>query len=222
VFIGHYAVALGAKKAAPSVKLGTLVFAAQFLDLLWPILLLAGVEHVRVIPDAAPFKRLDLYDYPLSHSLLMTLIWSALIGGAYYLLHKQIRNAVIIGCAVLSHWILDFISHTPDLPLAPGLTPLVGLGLWNSTAATIVIEAGLFLTGVIFYFCATRPKDTVGKYAPWTLIVFLLVGYVASIFSTPPLDPLPITLMALTMWLLIPWAYWIDRHRENKTENRIP
>jgi hypothetical protein len=221
VFIGHYAVALGAKKAAPPVKLGTLVFAAQFLDLLWPLLLLAGIEHVRVVPDAPPFTRLDLYDYPFSHSLLTSVLWSLLIGGAYYLLHKQKLNSIIVGCTVFSHWVLDLISHTPDLPLAPGSTTFVGLGLWNSTAATIVVEVGLFLAGVILYFRATQPKDTVGKYAPWTLILFLLVSYIASIFSAPPLDPLPITLMGLTMWLFIPWAYWIDRHRQNKIEKRI-
>jgi hypothetical protein len=215
VFIGHYAVALGVKKAAPQVKLGTLVFAAQFLDLLWPVLLLAGVEHVRVVPDATPFTRLDFTDYPISHSLLTSVLWSLLIGGAYYFLRRQKLNAIIVGCAVFSHWALDFISHTPDLPLAPGLTPLMGLGLWNSTAATIVIEAGLFLAGVILYFRATQPKDAVGKYAPWTLILFLLASYIAGILSTPPLDPLPITLMGLTMWLTIPWAYWIDRHRKS-------
>ena len=213
MFIGHFAVGLGAKKAAPQVKLGTLFFAAQFLDLLWPLLIIAGIEHVRINPHVIPFLRLDLYDYPISHSLLTSLMWSGLIGGAYFLINKSKRNAFIVGCVVFSHWLLDFISHTPDLPLAPGLSTFVGLGLWNSTLATIILESALFLLGIFLYLRTTKAKDKIGVIALWTLIIFLVISYIANIISPPPPNADLVGWMALLMWLFIPWGYWIDRHR---------
>jgi hypothetical protein len=216
MFLGHHAVALAGKKAAPQLKLGTLIFAAQFLDLLWPLLIIAGVEHVRINPYALPFLRLDLYDYPISHSMLTSIFWSVLIGGAYFLINKNKHNAIVVSCAVFSHWVLDFLTHSPDLPIAPGMTSMVGLGLWNSTIATIIIEAGLFLTGIYFYFHSTQAKDRTGKIIPWTLIVFLSISYIASITAPPPIDAGPVGWMALSQWLFVPWGYWIDRHRLNK------
>jgi hypothetical protein len=216
MFIGHFAVALGAKKPGPTLKLGTLIFAAQFLDLLWPLLIIAGIEHVRINPFTEPFLRLDLYDYPISHSLLTSLTWSGLIGGAYYLINKNRRNAFIVGCAVFSHWILDFISHSPDLPLIPGMQPLVGLGLWNSTIATIVIESALFLAGTFLYFRTTKAKNKTGIIALWSLIFFLVISYIASIVSPPPSSAGPVGWMALSQWLFVPWGYWIDRNRNSR------
>jgi hypothetical protein len=213
MYIGHFAVAFGSKKAAPQVKLGTLLFAAQFLDLLWPLLIIAGIEHVRINPNALPFLRLDLYDYPFSHSLLTSLIWSGLLGSAYYLMNKNKRNAFIVGCVVFSHWLLDFISHAPDLPLAPGSSTFLGLGLWNSTIATIMIESPLFLFGIFLYLRATKAKNKTGVIALWALIIFLAVTNIASIVGPPPPNPDPVGWMALSMWLFVPWGYWIDRHR---------
>jgi hypothetical protein len=214
MFIGHFAVAFGTKKTAPEVKLGTLFLAAQFLDFLWPLLLIAGIEHVRIAQANLPFLRLDFYDYPISHSFFTSLIWSILFGMIYYLIRKNKRNAFIIGCAVFSHWILDFISHSPDLPLAPGSSTFVGLGLWNSTLATIIVESGLFLLGIILYLRTTKAKNKTGVIALWALILFLAISYGASIISPPPADAGPVGLVTLSMWLFIPWGYWIDRNRE--------
>jgi hypothetical protein len=214
MFIGHFAVGLGAKKIAPQVKLGTLFFAAQFLDLLWPLLLIAGIEHVRVSPNALPFLRLDFYDYPISHSLFTSLIWSCLIGSSFYLINKNKRNAFVVGCAVFSHWLLDFISHSPDLPLVPGLSILVGLGLWNSTIATIIIESVLFLCGIFLYLRTTKAKNKTGVMTLWGLIIFLAISSIANIIVPPPPDARPIAWTTLSMWLFIPWGYWIDRNRE--------
>jgi hypothetical protein len=219
MFIGHFAVGFGAKKVSHQVKLGTLFFAAQFLDLLWPLLIIAGIEHVRIRPNVFPFLRLDLYDYPISHSLITSLIWSGIIGGAYYLNNKSKRNAIIVGCAVFSHWLLDFISHVPDLPLTPGLSIFVGLGLWNSTIATIVVESVLFLFGIFLYLRTTKAKDKIGVIALWTFIIFLAICYIANIVGPPPPDAGPVGWMALSMWLFIPWGYWIDRHRQNRISN---
>jgi hypothetical protein len=214
MFLGHHAVAFGSKKIAPQIKLGTLVFAAQFLDLLWPLLIIAGVEHVRINSNAIPFLRLDLYDYPISHSMVTSLFWSLLIGGAYFLMNKNKHNAIIVGCVVFSHWILDLITHIPDLPIIPGGAMVVGLGLWNSTIGTITLELILFIVGIVYYLHFTQPINKTGKIAPWTMIVFLVSSYVASFAGPPPPDAGPVGWMALSQWLFIPWAFWIDRNRK--------
>lgn len=216
MFIGHFAVGLGAKKVAPQVKLGTLFFAAQFLDLIWPLLIITGIEHIRINPNFIPFLRVDFYDYPISHSLFTSLIWSGLIGGAYYFINKNARNAFIVCCTVFSHWLLDFISHVPDLPLAPGFSIFVGLGLWNSTLATIMVESSLFLIGVFLYLRTTKAKNKTGAIALWTLIIFLAISYIASIVGPPPPNAGLVGWMSLSVWLFVPWGYWIDRNRINK------
>ena len=128
MFIGHFGVALAAKKVAPKTSLGTLILGAQFADLLWPILLLAGVEQVEIVPGITRVSPFDFTDYPISHSLLMLLVWSVVVGGIYYALRRYRRGALVIAAAVISHWILDFIVHSPDLPLRPGGELRLGLG----------------------------------------------------------------------------------------------
>src|SRR6476646_10437956 len=132
MFIAHFGVALAAKKAAPKTSLGTLILAAQFLDFLWPAFLLLGIEHVRIVPGATTVSPLEFTDYPISHSLLMATVWAVLFGGVYYGLRRNARSALVVGTAVISHWVLDFIVHRPDLQLYPGSEVRVGLGLWNS------------------------------------------------------------------------------------------
>ena len=115
MFIGHIAVALAAKRAAPKTSLGTLLIGAQFLDLLWPVLLLLGVEHFRISVGDTAVTPFDFYDYPISHSFVMSIVWSILLGGVYYFVKKDLKSAVILGQCVFSHWVLDFLSHRPDL-----------------------------------------------------------------------------------------------------------
>src|SRR6186997_681775 len=128
MFIGHFGVAFAAKRPAPRVSLGTLFLAAQFIDLLWPVLLLLGVERVRIAPGITRVTPLDFEHYPISHSLLAVLGWAVLVGGAHFLLRRERRAALIVAALVLSHWVLDLLMHRPDLPLAPGATVLVGFG----------------------------------------------------------------------------------------------
>ena len=132
MFIGHFGVALAAKRVAPKTSLGTLILAAQFLDFLWAFFLLRGIEHVRIAPGFTRVSPLDFTDYPISHSLLMATVWALLFGGTYYALRRNARSALVLGAALLSHWVLDFIVHRPDLQLYPGSKVHVGLGLWNS------------------------------------------------------------------------------------------
>ncbi|MBI3788005.1 MAG: hypothetical protein HY276_07095 [Ignavibacteriales bacterium] len=213
MFIGHFAVGLAAKKAAPKVSLGTLFLAVQLLDIMWPVLLLLGWEHVRIAPGVTAFTPLDLYDYPISHSLVTVLGWSLAFALVYYLAKRYPMGAWVLAAGVFSHWLLDFLTHRPDMPIAPGSATYVGLGLWNSVPGTLIVEGGMFVAAVWLYARSTTAKDKIGAYAFWGLIAFLIVSYLAAVFSPPPPNETILAWSALSMWLFIPWAYWIDRHR---------
>ena len=222
MFLGHYAVAMGAKKAAPRGSLGTLVLAAQFADLLWPVLLLAGVEHVRITPGITAVTPLEFVDYPISHSLATLIGWALVIGGLYWLLRRDSRGAWIVGGVVVSHWIIDLIVHRPDLPLFPGGSARFGFGLWNSIPGTWLVELGLFVLGIVVYVRATAARDAVGRYAFWIFVASLVVIYVASSFGPPPPNVTTLAASALAGWLFVLWGYWIDRHREPAGSMRGP
>ena len=85
MFIGHFAVALAAKRAAPRASLGWLVVACQLPDLIWPVLLLAGIERARIEPGNTAFTPLAFDHYPWSHSLLLVVIWGAALAALYRL-----------------------------------------------------------------------------------------------------------------------------------------
>lgn len=213
MFLGHYAVALAAKKAAPRVSLGTLLLAAQFLDLLWPAFLLLNIEHVRIAPGNTAFTPLDFYDYPISHSLLTVILWGAGFSVVYFVLKRDRRSAFVLLACVVSHWVLDFVSHRPDMPLVPGLKHYIGLGLWNSVPATLVVELLLFLIGVLIYVSVSKAKDRTGQVAFWSFVAFTLFLYMGNVFGTRPPDVRTLAWFGLSQWIMIPWAYWIDRHR---------
>jgi len=213
MFIGHYAVGFGSKKAEPKVSLGTYFLAAVFLDLIWPVFLLLGFEHVKIEPGNTPMTPLNFYDYPYSHSLLMAVVWSLLFGGLYYLIKKNKKASIILGLCVFSHWILDFISHRPDLPIAPGVNAFLGLGLWYSIPATILIETLLFAAGIFIYLKATKAKDKTGSFALWGFILLAFIIYISNVFSPPPPGINALEYAALGQWLFVAWGYWIDKHR---------
>lgn len=214
MFIGHFAVALGAKKAAPKTSLGTLFIAAQLVDLLWPLFLLLGLEHVRIDPGNTAVTALDFYDYPLTHSLLGAVGWSIAFALFFYLLRKDRHQSLIVSGVVLSHWILDAVTHRPDLPLFPGSSTYLGLGLWNSVAATMIVELSLFAAGVILYVRSTVATDRTGTFAFWALVAFLIAVWAINIFGPPPPDKTSLAIAANATWLIVLWGYWIDRHRK--------
>ena len=213
MFIGHHAVGFASKRAAPRVSLGWLMAAPMLLDLLWPIFLLLGVEHMRIEPGNTRFTPLDFYDYPWTHSLLMACVWGVLFAGIYLVKSKDRRAAVVLFLGVISHWLLDYVSHGPDMPLWPG-GPKVGLGLWNMPAATIVVESLLFVGGIALYVRTTRPRDRIGTAGFAMFVIFLVAVYVANITRPPPPSADAVAWAALSTWLLPLWAWWFDAHRE--------
>jgi membrane-bound metal-dependent hydrolase YbcI (DUF457 family) len=214
VFIGHFAVGFASKRVAPRASLGVLMAAPLFLDLLWPIFLIAGIESVRIEPSNNPFLRLDLHDFPWSHSLATSLVWSAVFAAAFWGATRYGRGAVVLAVGVFSHWVLDFVTHRPDMPLYPGSPKLVGLGLWNSPQATVVVEGAMFVAAVAVYVRTTRAINWRGAFALWSLVVLLPVFYAMTLFGPPPSSADFIKYGGLTGWLFVPWAWWIDRNRE--------
>lgn len=221
MFLGHYAVGFAAKKWAPKVSLGSLLVAALFLDLLWPVFLLLNMEHVQVAPGITRMVPLDFNDYPLSHSLFMTVAWSLLVGLLYFVFTKDGRGASIMGGLVASHWFLDLIVHRQDLPIWPvDLTNMaaikVGLNVWSSLWGTLLLEYGLLALGVWIYTMATKAKDQTGTLAFWGLVLFLGIMYAVDLKVTPPNNTNLISLAGFSQLLLVAWAYWIDDHRKNR------
>jgi len=213
LFIGHIGLALAAKKVAPKPSLGTLILAAQLVDGVWPAFLLLGWEQVQIVPGITAVTPLLFASYPYTHSLVAGVFWGALLGGSYYALRRDRNGAWWLFALVLSHWVLDFISHRPDMPLWPG-GPRVGLGLWYSVPATLVTEFALFGSGIWLYINVTRPRDALGSILFWLFVGVLAVLYVMTVFGPPPPSVQVLALSGLLGWLFLAWAYWIDRHRE--------
>ena len=214
MFIGHYALGLAAKRIAPRTSLGTLFAAPALADLLWPVFLLTGWEHVTPAPATNPFLNFTFDSYPISHSLLTLILWGALFGALYRWRTGYARGALVVALLVVSHWVLDWVTHRPDMPLFPG-GPKVGLGLWYSVAGTVTVEATMFAAGLAFYVATSRARDRVGRYAFWALVAMLLFSYVGSLFSPPPVMPALAIGGIVFGWLFVVWAGWADRHREH-------
>jgi hypothetical protein len=214
MFIGHFGVGLAAKKFAPKTSLGTLFLSVQLVDLLWPMFLLLGLEHVRIDLGNTVVTPLDFYDFPITHSLVGALAWAVLLGLIYFGLQRYPRGAWVVGAGVLSHWVLDAISHRRDLLLVPGGSTRVGLGLWNSLPGTLIVEGAIFFGGLVLYLRSTTARDRTGRYALWALIALLVLLYVGNLWGPPPPSLNTLAIAGLAMWLLVAWAYWIDRHRQ--------
>ena len=213
MFIGHFGAGLAAKSADDKPSLGTFFIAAQFLDLLWPVLLLLGVERVEVDPGNTVITPLNFVSYPISHSLLAVVGWSTLFGLVYYAVRRRGKSALLLGGVVLSHWVLDLIVHRPDLPLEPWGGEKVGLGLWNAPVAAVLIELFIFGAGIWLYARATRASNKIGVFAMWALFAFLGLVYAMNLLGPPPPSTAPIPYMGLAMWLIVAWGYWVDRNR---------
>ena len=213
MFIGHYGLALGAKKLAPKASLGTLLLASQLIDLIWPILLLLGYEEVVISPGITLVTPLDFTRYPYSHSLLACALWAAVFGLIYLVFKKYRAGALTVTGLVLSHWLLDYLVHRPDLPLLPDSTAKYGVGLWNSYPATLAVEFGIFLLGLFIYRSSTHSRDRLGRYVLLVTVLLIVGIYLGSVYGPPPPDSRSIAYAGLGQWLFVLLFYWIDRHR---------
>lgn len=215
MFIGHFGLSFAAKKAAPKVSLLTLFIATQFVDLLWPFLLVFHIEKMAIVPGHTKTNSFDFQYFPWTHSLLMGIVWALVIGLLYFLFSKDKRGAIVVGLCVLSHWSFDLVVHAGDLPLAPFADVKVGFGLWNYVALTLIVEFALFLGGAFIYIGATTAKNWIGKWILWLLIVLLIIVQLGNTFGPPPAGTpvdLLVTFMSM-MAVVLALAWWADRNR---------
>ncbi len=214
MFLGHYAVGFASKRVAPRASLAWFVAGATLLDLLFPLFAILGWERAHFVPADAPFLRMSLDDYPWSHSLLMAIVWAVVLGLLCRAVTRDRRAALVAAAAVVSHWVLDFVTHRPDLPLAPGLPARVGLGLWHSTAGTIVVEGLMYVAAIWLYATATRARDRVGSWGLWVFVAFLAIAYASNVMSSTPPDPAVFAWVGfIAGWVMVAWAWWFDGHR---------
>lgn len=202
----------------PMVSLGTLFLSVQLADIIWPTLVLLGVEYFEIAPGITAYTPLDFIHYPYSHSLVMSLLWSVLFAGIYFVTRrKSLMAAGILAMLVFSHWILDVVSHRPDMPITITGDYRVGLGLWESVEWTIMVELSMFVAGVYLYLKSTKARDRTGTYAFWGLMGFLVLINLGNAFGPPPPNTMAVAWSAQALWLVVAWGYWIDRHRKPVT-----
>jgi hypothetical protein len=217
MFIGHFAVGYAAKRWAPNLSLAVLFASAIFADLLWPVLVALGLEHVRIAPGITASTPLEFISYPYSHSLLTLALFGALLGWIVSALARRPLVAIVLAL-VVSHWVLDVITHIPDMPLYPG-GPKFGLGLWNSVPGTLVVETVMFGAGVWIYAAATNARDAIGKWAFAGLTAFLFIGFIVNANGTPPPSVTALWIMALALGALTLWRAWLaDHHRQPRPQ----
>ena len=216
MFVGHYAASLALKSYEKEASLGVLFLAVQFVDIVFFPLVLLGIERLNFIENYTASTHFELEYMPFTHSLLATLFWA---GAAYalfrWVLLKKNSVAVVIALAVFSHWLLDLVVHTPDLPLWSDASTKFGLGLWNHPVMTYALEAILLLGGLWLYLGSTSASSKTGKYGMAIFVLFLLLINVLNIFG--PLQGenklwLSITAMA-SYFSFAGVAFWLDKKR---------
>jgi membrane-bound metal-dependent hydrolase YbcI (DUF457 family) len=213
MFIGHFGAGMALKKLSPSTSLGTLLLAADLPDVIFPILMLAGIEEAKVSADTARLMPFDMSNYPWSHSLLMIFIAGSLLAGGFWLKNRNILETLAIILAALSHWLLDFISHRPDMPLWPGSAKF-GLGLWDSLPGTLLVEIGIFALGILIFLKSSEAVNKAGKWGFWWFVIFLLPLYFGSLFGPPPPDMKAFGYVGIIgQFIFVGAGYWIDRNR---------
>ncbi|MCM2255345.1 MAG: hypothetical protein NDJ94_06695 [Vicinamibacteria bacterium] len=200
MFIGHLGVAFGARAAEPRLRLGTAFVAAQLPDAIWPVLVLAGVERFAIAPGDTVVTPLRFEHYPWSHSLSMVVVAGLAFGLAAAERRSRLRQGLLLAALAASHFVLDWITHRPDLPLVPGAEAVYGLGLWNSLWATLVVELALFAAGVACYL-----RGAARRGPALALAATLLVVHLGNLFGPPPPSTTAVTFSAL---LLIPLLWW--------------
>jgi hypothetical protein len=220
--VGHLAVGFASKRWAPQASLAWLILAPVFVDLLWSVFILIGLEHARITPGITKAVPLDLEYIPISHSLVSGVGWAIVLMGAYLALHgrAQLRVAFVLGIGVLSHWLLDWVSHRPDMPVLPS-GPRVGLGLWNYPLAAFLVEAGMLVIGLWLYASITTARSRTGQIGFAALAIALFGMNCAAYTAPPPPDIRAVAFGNISMLALIWIAYCMDSRRDSSNPARI-
>lgn len=217
MFVGHYGAALALKATETRASLGLLFLGVQFVDILFFSLVLVGVEKMNIVPGHTESTHFELAHMPYTHSVLASLLWAALIGGgAFVALGDQARRrsiAIVLGASLFSHWVLDLIVHTPDLPLLGETSIKLGFGLWNNAPLTFFLEATLLLGGLWLYLRATAPKagSQLARFGMVGMVILLIALNVHNLFGPPPAGFMEVFGLAMSSYLgLAGIAFWLD------------
>jgi hypothetical protein len=212
MLVGHFAISLLGKRIEPKISVGTLMLAAMLPDVLWCLFMIGGLEQIRV-NSGSTFK-LEAIDIAYSHSLLAGVVWGGVLAFLYFGRFSNRRGAWVLLAAALSHWVLDVVSHSPDMPLAPGIQARLGLGLWNSIPATLIIEGGFWVVSIGIYLSVTRARSRASFVLFWIPVAFMTLAWYGNIAGPPPADPSAIRFTSLIFFLLtIGWAYLLEKTR---------
>jgi hypothetical protein len=201
MFVGHYSVAFAAKTEKNEIPLWVLFISVQSLDYIWATLVLFGIEKLRIVPGFTSGSMLDAYYMPYSHSLIAALVWSGAAAGIYKAARgaKASRSAaLLVSLAVISHWILDFIAHPPDLPIYDNYWK-VGLGLWNYNVLEFCLEIAMLAAGIALYL----RRNATSLARKWGVIGFGIMLFVVQVGDTfVPREPLtaPMTAMGVLVF----------------------
>lgn len=220
MFMGHFGVSLALKGVEKNASLGVLFLGVQFVDLVMTPLVLLGIERFEIVPNFTASTHMKLVYYPYTHSLLAAFLWAI----AAYLLFRfalpsktgnASRVALVVAISVASHWFLDLIVHTPDLPLWTDNSPKVGFGLWNNAPVTYGLEILLLLVGLVVYMKSTESKTKAGRYSMPVFVGVLVLLAIFFVFGPPPEEGIAaLTISLFVLYLILSGiAFWLDRKR---------
>ena len=216
MYVGHYAASLALKRVEKRASLGVLFLAVQFVDIVFFPLVLLGIERLNIVENFTQSTHFELEYMPYTHSLVAFLIWSGLAYALFrWVIVKSRSIALVVALAVMSHWLLDVIVHTPDLPLWNDASLKLGLGLWNNAVATYVLEAAILLAGLWLYLRSTEATTRTGKYGMAIFVGLLLLINIVNIFGPLQGDSkVVLAATALVSYLLFAAiAFWLDTKR---------
>jgi hypothetical protein len=202
MFVGHYGPAFAATAARKSIPLWVAFIAVQLVDVFWGIFVLLGIEKVRIVPGITATNPLDLYYMPYTHSLIGAAFW-AIAGGFVYFLFRKADGwsaAAIVGIAVFSHWVLDWLVHRPDLPLYDNSLK-VGLGLWNRPVFAFLLEIAVLFGGMYLYLITTEAVSRSGRYGMIVFGLVMLTFQSIVFFGRPPASDKAAAIISLVFYV---------------------
>ncbi len=215
---GHFGFAAVVKSQDLRIPLWALMLSTYLLDVVFIILVAAGVENFAPINPAHPAYGQTAIQAYYSHSL----VGAALIALIAGLLASRVwgrRAGIVIGAVVISHWFLDLLVHRPDLPILPGNAgnlPLLGFGLWQLPVVSASIEFALALGGTYLYYRSAENRlvssGRDGEQRTRVLFTTGLTGTFLVLLLAADLLNLPIFIALALMLLLIALCGWLDSH----------